>query len=848
MLRATLKSLLARKLRLTLSMIAVVLSVMFVSGSFVLTDTLGRSFDALFSDIYTYTDVQVQATVKVGDQNTASALIPAATVDRVKAVPGVAKATGQVFVNGAQVVGKNGKLVPNNSGQRFGAGWVGEDELIKLTDGTAPAADDEIVVNKGLLTASKYAKGDSVDIITNAGDRVTYKIVGVFTYAGGRESLAGEQTVFFTEKVAQQVMLGEKDVYNIIDVKAASGTSLTTLRDNIQTALGPDYQVKTGPELAKASAEPIKNVFKYVNYVLLGFGAVALLVGVFLILNTFSIIVAQRTQELALLRAMGASQGQIMGSVLLEAVLIGVVGSAVGFAVGIGLGALGAAGLGSLAGGLNIASLGIPPAAPISAFAVGITVTVVAALVPALKAARVPPIAALREAAITDRPLTRITILGAVVTLLGGIVPLAWGLSGAGGKTLPLILGGVLGLLVGVALLTPLISKPVVSVLGAVFSWSVPGKLGRRNSSRNPRRTAITAAAVMIGIAIVTAISTVFTSLSTSIGKVVDQELQADLVVSGQQTSEIPPFIQPQELTGIKAVSGVKTVAAVTYDQAKVDGKDNFVIAYDDFNAAKTVLKMKTDSGSLDTLGSGQVIADKRTARDNKLNVGDQVKITLAKTGERTYTLVGITGETNVANGFVISMADAQAGFRFAKPISAFIQVEPGANVDTVKAAIGEVIAKNPQVDVQTRKEYVGTSTEFFDILLGAVQVLLLVALAISVLGVINTLVLSVIERTRELGMLRAIGLRRSQTMRMITVESVVIALFGTLLGLAVGAGLGAAIVRALKDAVGFGDISLPWGLMAAYFVAALFIGVFAAVIPAIRAARLNVLGAIAYE
>ncbi len=334
------------------------------------------------------------------------------------------------------------------------------------------------------------------------------------------------------------------------------------------------------------------------------------------------------------------------------------------------------------------------------------------------------PIAALRESAATDRPLTRITITGAIVTV-GGTVSLVWGLSGAGGATLWLILAGVLALLVGVALLTPLISKPVVSVLGRMFSWSVPGKLGRRNSSRNPRRTAITAAAVMIGIALVTAISTVFASLSTSLGKVVDQELQADLVVSGQQTSEVPPTIQPDEIKAIRALPDVQTVAAATFDAGKIDGKTQYVIAYDDFASARTVLKLKADAGSIDSLGSGQLIVDRKTADDNKLAVGAQVPIALTKTGERTYTLVGITAPTNVGNGFTISEADAEAGFRFPKPIQAYVKVRDGADVNAVKAEIAGVIKNNPEVDVQTRQEYVGTSTQFFDVLLAAVQVLL---------------------------------------------------------------------------------------------------------------------------
>ena len=849
MLRATLKSLLARKLRLTLSTIAVVLSVMFVSGSFVLTDTLGRSFDALFANVYTYVDVEVTGKTEVQNEGGAPSTppFPASMLERVENVPGVAKAAGQVFANGARVVNKRGKLVTNQSGQRYGANWQDGDPLVNLAQGNAPRAADEVVINRGLAKAGAFAVGDPIDVITPSGGRKTFEVAGTFTYPGGRDSLAGEHTVFFTEPVAQQLMFGQVGVFNIININADQGVSPTRLRDDVKAALGPDFVVRTGDEAAAASAEPIKNVFKYINYVLLGFGAVALLVGIFLILNTFSIIVAQRTHELALLRAMGAGQGQVLRSVLLEAVLIGVAGSALGFAAGIGLGAGGAALLARLTGGIEVASLGVPPAAVISAFGLGITVTVAAALLPALKASRVAPIAAMREAAVTDRPLTGITVIGGVVTAAAGAV-LGWGLAGAGDATLWLILSGVLGLLVGVALLTPLLSRPIVSVLGWVFSWSIAGKLGRRNSARNPRRTAITAAAVMIGIALITAISTVFTSLSASIGKVVEQEVQADLIVAGQQTTAIPPVIQPDELQRIRGLAGVDQVAAITYDAAKINGRNSFIAAYDDLGAAHDVLKLTAESGSLNPLRSGETIVDKRTATQTNVKLGDQVNITLARAAERSYTVVGITAESAINTGFLISMQDAQAGFVQSKPIQAYLTVKDGANVNTVKSEVDEALKANPEVTVQTQEEYVGGQQQVFDVILYTVQVLLLVAMAISVLGVINTLVLSVIERTRELGMLRAIGLRRSQTMRMITVESVVISLFGTVLGLAVGVGLGAAIVRALKEQLGFGEIALPWMLMIVYFVVALIIGVLAAIIPAVRAARLNVLNAIAYE
>ncbi|WP_433045650.1 ABC transporter permease [Dactylosporangium sp. CS-033363] len=851
MLKATLKSLLARKLRLTLSTLAVVLSVMFVSGSLVLTDTLGRTFDNLFANIYTYTDVQVSAkpavdTSQGGGQDT-NTPFPASTVEKVAAMPGVGKATGQVFLNGAQPVGKNGKIVLNQTGQQFGANWTGEDDLVHLLSGRGPQADDEVVINNGLAKTANLKLGEKIDVITRDQQRGSYTIVGLLQYAGGRDSMAGESAVFFTTDKAQVSMLGKTGQFNVIDVRAASGVSDDQLRDTVKAGLGDQFVVQTGKQLSEESSKGIKDILKYFNYILLGFGAVALLVGVFLILNTFSIIVAQRTQELALLRAMGAARGQVLRSVLLEALLIGVVGSLFGFLVGLGLGALGAQAFVSLADGAQVAGLGFPISAIIASFAIGIGVTILAALMPAVKASRVAPIAAMRESAAPDRPLTRLTVSGAVITALAGGA-LVWGLTGAGGATLALVFGGVLGVLIGVALLTPIISKPVVAGIGAALSWSIPGKLGRRNSSRNPRRTAITAGAVMVGIAIVTAISTIFTSLSTALGDTIDQDLAADVVVLGQQTSEIPPVITPEQLQQIKDLPDVSTTAAFTADAVTVNGEQQFVTSYLDPAAVATVLKLKANEGRIDRLGAGEFIVDRRTADDRKLKVGDTIAVTFAKGQQKTLTLVGISDPTNVAGGIVVDYADAEAGFTFPQPWQAFITIKDGASVTAVKDQVNEVLKDNPKVQAYTKDEYISTNQQGFDSILVIVQVLLLIALFISVLGVINTLLLSVIERTRELGMLRAVGLRRGQTWRMVTTESIVITVFGTLLGLVVGAGLGAAIVTALKDVLGFGAVTLPWALMVVYFIASIVVGGIAGLIPSVRAVRLNILGAIAYE
>jgi putative ABC transport system permease protein len=630
-------------------------------------------------------------------------------------------------------------------------------------------------------------------------------------------------------------------------VKKSAGVTDAALRDRIKSELGPDYQVQTGKELADATAKGIQTSLSFFNNVLLGFAGVALFVGIFLILNTFSIIVAQRTRELALMRAMGASKRQMVGSVMLEAFIIGLIASALGLLAGIGVGFALAWVFGHIGGSnLQLAGVGVPVKAIISAFGVGITITLIAAVLPALRAARVPPVEAMREAATADRPLTRVSIVGGVVTALGGGL-LGLGLSGkAGDSTLWAILGGVLVSFIGVALLTPLLSKPVVSVLGRLFAWSVPGQLGRRNSARNPRRTAITAAALMVGIALITGVNVILSSATTSITKLADQQVHADLIIAGRQTSQFPPTFDGDVLPKVRALSGVDQVIAFYGDMATINGKLTPLAAVDNPPALHGIFGLTSASGTIDRIQPGQLLLDEKAAKDQGLHVGSQVKIQMQRGELRTFTLTGIYAKNDLANGWLLSSADA-TGFRTAQPSQAYIRLAPGASASTVKPRVDALLADNPQVSVTDRSQFVKQQTSGFDFILTMIQILLALAILIAVLGIINTLALSVLERTRELGLLRAIGLRRGQAMRMVTVEAVVISVFGALLGLAVGCGLGAAVVRALRDD-GFTDLTFPWLQMAVYLVLAGLVGVFAAILPAIRAARINVLAAIAYE
>ncbi|WP_305789022.1 ABC transporter permease [Symbioplanes lichenis] len=845
MFRATLKSLLARKLRLVLSGLAVVLGVMFVAGSFVLTDSLNRTFDALFADAYETTDVGVSAkpTVAVseleGEQ--VDTPLPAAALATIKNVPGVRTATGLAEADGARVIGSDGKVLTSTGPPRMGVAWTGEDELVQLRQGKGPAAPDEIAVNATVAEAAGIKVGDRVSVLTLQ-PKKEFTLVGVWGYSGNRDSLGGVQEVAFTEPVAQQLMLGRTGVYSSIRVQAADGVSPAELRDRVGAALGAGYDVKTGQQLAEDNAAELKDGLAFFGQILLGFSAVALFVGIFLILNTFSIVVAQRTRELALMRALGASRPQMIGSVLLEAVVVGLLAAVLGLAAGYGAGA----GLGYLfssfgGGGLELASAGLPLSAVISAFTIGVLVTVVAALLPALRAARIPPVAAMQDVATPDRPLTRISVAGGVVTAAGAAA-LGTGLfADAGGADLYLILGGVLVTFIGVALLTPLISKPVVALLGRLFSWSLPGRLGRLNSGRNPRRTAITAAALMVGIALVTGVTVVMRSAQASLETEINRVLAAEIVINGDQTGPRPPTYDPAVVAQARDIPGVRAAAALYDDQVLVNGTRDYVTATDDLAQLGT-----TFGQSVAPLGASQIAVSRDTATEKGWQTGTTVTVQTARGTPRDYTVATVFPEDSLP-GTIILPASAVAGFGIPQPVAGFVKLDDGIPVDSVLPAVKALLADSPEVAASDAATFIDQQASIFDTLITMIQILLALAILIAVLGVINTLALSVLERTRELGLLRAVGLGRAQTMRMITVEAVVISVFGALLGVAVGAGLGTAVTRALEND-GVTELVLPWTRMGTYLLLAALVGVIAAVLPAIRAARLNVLGAIAHD
>jgi putative ABC transport system permease protein len=842
MFRATLKSLLARKLRLVLSALAVVLGVSFVAGAFVLTDSLGRTFDRLFTTVNENIAVDVRGTTTYEgsdfDENggTSRADVPASVLDTVRRVDGVADAQPSLFGN-AVLVGSDGKPVTTSGAPTIGTNWVDSTLLnpLRLIDGgNPPRAPNEVVVSKDLADKAKRKVGDEAVVLTNTGP-TRVRITGIAEYSNGKGSLGGETLVAFTTGTAQKVF-DVPGAYNDVQIAARDGVSEQELRNRVAAALPPRTEAITGTKLADEQASDVKQGLSFLTTFLLVFAAVALFVGAFIIFNTFTILVAQRTKELALMRALGASRGQVTRSVLVESVLVGAIASALGLGVGIGV-ALGLKAVFSAFGaGLPDGPTVILPRTVLVAFAVGIIVTAVSALVPARRAARVAPVAAIRDAETADRPLKRQTIGGVIVLLLGG-TGMFFGLTGHG---LPILGAGTLFAFVGVALLSPLVSRPVARLLGAPFTRRIPGQLGRENSMRNPRRTAATAAALMIGLALVSAVGVLGASLKDSVRKVTNAALGAEFVLNTNASG-----ITEQALSEIRQQPGVAEATGLRFGQAKIAGSAEFVIAVPPA-AIRSSLSVQQEQGSVQGLGPDTMLVSDKLAKDKGWSVGQRLDVQYRDGTSGRVTIAGTYKVNQLLGDYLL---DQSAGAHFKDPLysAGLVKLAEGADAGQVRQELDAAIKPYPNIELQDRSEFVKDQTDQVNQVVQFFTVLLVLSVLIAVLGIVNTLALSVLERTRELGLLRAVGMSRRQIKRMVRVESVLISVFGGLLGLIVGAVFGVALQRALVNQ-GVTELAFPFGQLLAYLVVAGIAGVIAAWLPARRASRLNVLNAIAAE
>ncbi|MFJ5773799.1 FtsX-like permease family protein [Streptomyces sp. NPDC093094] len=857
MLKATLRSFLAHKGRLLLSALAVVLSVAFVAGSLIFSDTVSRTFDRLFASTASDVTISPGETLDEAVPSGFTPTLPAALAQRVRRVDGVADARVDVNVNGITVVDADHESV----GPTTGAPTVGTDwnptarSPVELTSGRAPRGPSEALLDSESADRKDVAISDTLTVIAAPGS-FDVKVVGIVTFT---TTNPGATLLFLDPPAAQTRLLGDAEAATGIDVDAADGVSDTELKRRVAAALGDSgtaYELRTAEEQAKSDVDALGGFLDVIKYVMLGFAGIAVLVGVFLIVNTFSMLIAQRTRELGLLRALGADRRQVRRSVLAEALLLGLIGSTLGLAAGIGL----AAGLIELMGllGMNIraAEMVVGWGTPVAAYVVGVGVTFVAAYLPARRAATVSPMAALADAEIAGvgRPLKVRAVAGAVVGAAGAAALTGCALSSRTASAASLLGLGVVLTLVAMVIAGPLLVRPVIRVLGAGFPalFGPVGRMSQRNALRNPRRTGATAAALMVGLALVGGMSVASASMTKSFDQQIDRTLGADYVV---QNSNFVPF--PAEVTDkVRATEGVGAVVRARFTPVAVrlpdgDRVETTAVGYDprlDEVAHLTYAQGDTAAA----LADGHLAMDLGFARDHGVRLGTVLPVEFR--GGRTAELtVGALTDQESAEGFgtqggiYFGLATLERYAPGGQDSVLYVNGGTGTDDDALRAALERTLDPYPQVQVRDLADYKQLVHDQIAVLLYLVYALLGLAIVIAVLGVVNTLALSVVERTREIGLLRAIGLGRRQLRRMIRLESVVIAVFGALLGIALGLVWGVCIQQVLA-LQGMTALAIPWGTILAVMIGSAVVGVVAALLPALRASRMNVLAAIAHD
>ncbi|WP_254715332.1 ABC transporter permease [Actinomadura sp. NAK00032] len=831
--KVTLRNLAAHKIRLVLTAVAVILGVAFVAGTLIFTDSMNKQFDDLFSRIGTNVAVDVRAKKVVGGDTDGYAAqpVPASVLKAVGGVEGVKDPKGNV--NGyAAVVGKDGELVgtAQNGPPQLGVNWTGGDGTYELASGRAPRGPGEVVIDAATAKKGELALGDVTQVLT-AGPPARMTVVGLIDTG----NLMGATVTGFDTPTAQKLML-KPGYFSDIEM-GSSGPSQEELRDRVAKVLPQGMEAVTGEELREESKSDIAQMMGFFRTFLLVFALISIFVGAFIIFNTFSMLVAQRTRELALLRAVGAARGQVTRAVIGEAVAVGVVGSTLGLAAGAGLASLLQTQMGDAGqGGLTFTATPV-----IWSYAVGIVVTVVSAYFPARRAAKVPPVAAMRDdVALPQRSLRIRVALGSLLTLAGaGLIGV--GLAGDGGNPVVPVGAGAFAVFIGVAMLAPVISVPVLKVLGAPFArlMGSPGRLARQNALRNPRRTAATAAALMIGLALITTVNVLGATMRASIDEQVDAQFGADYLVQSQG----PGGVNAEARRKIEQTPGVVAVSP-TYDaRAEIKGKDVYYLA-GDLPALAKAARLKMVSGTASG-GPASIMVDEGTAQDQGWKVGTAVPMRFTDGETERLTVAGVYAKSDLIGPRLVS---EQAHLRHTVRPTVSIMVVDAARADAAtKSALDQAVRAYPNLEVADQAKLKDDARKQIDGFVTFLTILLVMSVIIAAVGVVNTLALSVIERTREIGLLRAIGISRRQLRRMIRLESIMIAVFGAVLGMGIGVAFGAALQNALADQ-GLGVLAVPFGTLGVYLVVAALIGVLAALWPAWRAGRMDVLKAISTE
>jgi putative ABC transport system permease protein len=842
MFSLTIKSILAKKVRFLLTGVAVILGVAFMAGTLVLTDTIKQSYDDVAGKVYESTDAVVRSSREVkGDDGEQRGTVPASLLAKVRAVKGVQAAEAQQ-VGVAVVVAHNGTLLDANPNRAIpvAVAWQSTPELnpMEIVSGHAPRAPDEVVIDRMSMRKGEYRLGETVHVVSQAGSH-PYRLAGVVTYAG-RDSAVGAQVIAFAPETAARV-LGTPGRYTAIQVVAASGVSERQVVANLQAALhgAQDTEVITGAAATDETREASGASLQFINMFLMSFAIVALVVGSFVIYNTFSITVAQRTKENALLRAIGAKRKQVTRSVMLEALFTGIFASAVGAAAGIG--AAEALRLVLEAFGLELpaSETVVKSSTIVISMVTGIVVTVVAAYLPARKAAKVAPIEAMRDVAVEPTRTSKKRVVFGTLVAATGAVFIGMGLSDGQAGSVGM---GAFGVFVGVAVLGPVIAKPFARIVGAPLPRlrGTAGRLARENATRNPRRTASTASALMIGLALVAFITTFAASGRESVATTIDNAMKSEWIVDTQYGMG---GLSPSVAKAIDALPETESVTGLRFLDVKVNGSVKNLGAFDPANVEQNI-EIDQRSGDYRKLGLNEVAVQVDEAKKESVHLGDTVKMFFPETGVRPLRVVSIYGTKDPLGSYAISIAAFDANVSTHADDVVLVANAPGVGMSEARNAIETVLKPYPTATLRTEDEFKGSVANEINKILNLVYVLLAMALVIALFGIANTLALSVFERTKEFGLLRAVGMSRTQVRSTVRWESVLIALLGTTLGTAIGLGFSWALVQALGDA-GITKLSIPVGQLGVIVVLAAVAAVVAAAWPARRAAKLDVLEAI---
>jgi putative ABC transport system permease protein len=844
MLKVTLSNIFSHRFRSIALVLTIVLGVSFVVGTYVLTDTITRVFDEIFDDVYSHIDVSVRTESELGT-DAARPPVPAALLPTVESVPGVKHAEGGVFVVGADIIDASGDRVGNEMAPTFGLSWNVDEELsvLDLRDGRRPSGIDEVALDARSFDDGGFALGDRVQIVTPTGSR-EFTLVGVATF-GRASNIAGATLSIFDLATAQEVM-GRTGVYDSIDIVAADDVTVDVLQDRVAQALPTGYEAVTSSQLSNESDEAIDEGLAFFKTFLLVFAYIALFVGAFIIYNTFGIVVTQRTKELALLRALGATGRQVMTSVIAESVLLGIVASA----IGLGAGMLIASGLKAVLDGFGFevpsGSLVLLPRTVLVAMIGGTGITALSAIAPAVRASRVPPIAAM-QGAVSSRHAAgvRRNVVGLILAVLGVVGVL----SGLGGGSLPQVGLGALLSFLGVAMLAPFFARPVAALVGAPVAHArgASGLLARQNAMRSARRTAATASALMIGTALMAGSLILSGSFTESVERAVSKGALADLVVTTRNELGFSPALaeEARSVPGVSEAYGYRFAAFKIGDATKdIVGLDPAAIDPANPDAG---LDIDVREGSVASLADDGIAVQRDVAGDRGWQIGDEVNVTFPD-GLRVLTVGVLFEENSLTEDYIIGIDTFEAGFAEQNDLVVLVSLAEGADLRTVQADLQAIVdADYPGLDVMDRDQYIGDVKDQVNQFLGLITALLALAVVIALLGVLITMLLAVFERTHELGLLRAVGMARRQVRAMVRWEAAIVATYGAVLGLILGVFFGLALTGALEDeGVTVQVVPVPLLVILALVIAVL--GVIASIYPARRAARLNILAAIAHE